>query len=212
MAFTGWPKEAIDFFVGLEADNSKDYWQSNKAVYESAVRAPMDALLAALAKDFGETKVFRPYRDVRFSRDKTPYKTNLAATLSRGGYLSFSADGLSAAAGYWQMATDQLDRYRRAVDDETSGVAIQRLVDSARRKGMEAGGHGELRRAPKGYPADHPRIELLRAKGLTVWQSWAAGSWLSTAEPKKRVAAFFRAARPMTSWLDEHVGPSTVVD
>src|SRR6187397_607378 len=104
MAFRGWPAEAIEFYEGLEADNSKAYWQDHKTVYEEKVRGPMEALLRELAPEFGEGKIFRPYRDVRFSRDKSPYKTNIAATVSEGGYISFSADGLGVGTGYYMMA------------------------------------------------------------------------------------------------------------
>src|SRR2546421_12966391 len=85
MVFRGWPAEAIEFYEGLEADNSKTYWQENKAVYEELVRGPMDTLLAELAPGYGEGRIFRPYRDVRFSKDKSPYKTAIAATLANGG-------------------------------------------------------------------------------------------------------------------------------
>ncbi|HEX4162146.1 MAG TPA: DUF2461 family protein, partial [Acidimicrobiales bacterium] len=75
MTFKGWPETALAFYEGLEADNSKTYWLDHKEVYERDVKAPMDALLAELTAEFGEPKLFRPYRDTRFSRDKSPYKT-----------------------------------------------------------------------------------------------------------------------------------------
>jgi uncharacterized protein (DUF2461 family) len=106
MAFGGWPAEAIEFYEGLEADNSKTYWQKNKAVYEELVRGPMDELLAELAPQYGEGRIFRPYRDVRFSKDKSPYKTAIAATLANGGYISFSAEGLGAGRGLYMPAPD----------------------------------------------------------------------------------------------------------
>ena len=93
MVFKGWPVEAVEFYEGLEADNTKVYWQEHKAVYEQCVKGPMEELLAELADEFGAGRIFRPYRDVRFSSDKTPYKLNCAANLP-GGYVSFSADGL----------------------------------------------------------------------------------------------------------------------
>src|SRR5256884_8720761 len=98
MAFGGWPAEAIEFYEGLEADNSKTYWQENKAVYEELVRGPMDALIAELAPEYGEGRIFRPYRDVRFSRDKSPYKTAIAATLANGGEIHLPPAGPGARA------------------------------------------------------------------------------------------------------------------
>jgi uncharacterized protein (TIGR02453 family) len=119
MAFRGWPVEAVEFYEGLQADNSKPYWQDHRDVYEHDVRAPMEQLLAELADEFGPGKLFRPYRDVRFSADKAPYKTNCAATLGRGmaqSYISFSADGLSAGGGLYMPDPATLQRYRTAVE------------------------------------------------------------------------------------------------
>jgi uncharacterized protein (TIGR02453 family) len=208
MAFKGWPAEALEFFDGLEADNSKAYWQDHKETYERCVRAPMDALLAELAPTYGEGKVFRPYRDVRFSKDKSPYKTNIAATLAHGPYLSLSAEGLSAGAGYYMMEPDQLARYREAVADDTSGAELVGIVATARRKGLEVNGHDELKTAPKGYPKDHPRIDLLRYKGLVTWRSWPVEPWLGTAKAKQRIVQFYDQSRPLLDWLDHNVGPS----
>lgn len=210
MAFRGWPAEAIEFYEGLEADNSKTYWNENKSVYENLVLAPMTELLKELAPEFGGSKVFRPYRDVRFSSDKAPYKTAIAATIEHGGYIQLSAAGLGAGSGMWMMAPDQLERYRRAVDAEASGQALSGVLSALRAKGIEAGGHDALKTAPKGYPKDHRRIELLRFKGVTSWQQWPAGPWLGKAGAKDRLAKFFRSSRPLNEWLDANVGPSTL--
>src|SRR4051794_17195907 len=165
MAFRGWQDEALEFFEGLEADNSKTYWQANKAVYETKVRAPMEELLAELELQYGEGRVFRPYRDIRFSKDKSPYKTNIAATLGEG-YVSLSADGLGAGCGMYQMAPDQLERFREAVASDKTGVELESIVATAKSKGIEVTAHDRLKTAPKGYPKDHPRIDLLQHKGL----------------------------------------------
>ena len=125
MTFTGWPVEAVEFYEGLEVDNSKAYWNEHKAVYETAVQAPMAALLADLADEFGEGKIFRPYRDVRFSADKTPYKTSIAATVG-AGYVQLSADGLMAGAGMYHLASDQLDRYRQAAARQGTGTDLEK--------------------------------------------------------------------------------------
>jgi len=208
MAFKGWPVEALEFFEGLEADNSKTYWQANKSVYEQAVKAPMEALLFDLSKEFGEGKVFRPYRDVRFSADKSPYKTNIAATLSAGGYISLSATGLGAGSGMYMLAPDQLDRYREAVADDRTGGELATLVAAVRKKSIEVSAHDVLKTAPKGYPKDHPRIELLRQKGLITWKHWPVGAWLGTRQAKTRVVEFLRASRPVNDWLAANVGPA----
>jgi uncharacterized protein (TIGR02453 family) len=209
MAFSGWPAEAVEFYQGLAADNSKTYWTAHKAVYDQCVYAPMAELVAELADDFGTARIARPYRDVRFSADKSPYKTAIYATLERGGYINFSADGLTAGLGYYMMAPDQLDRYRRAVDDDRSGAALVAIVERLAAERIDVGGSTSLKSAPKGYPKDHPRIDLLRHKDLIAWRRWPVGAWLGTRAAKKRVVHFLRAAAPLQAWLDDHVGAST---
>jgi len=210
MGFRGWPAEAIEFYEGLEADNSKTYWNENKSVYDNCVLRPMTELLADLAPEFGASKLFRPYRDVRFSADKAPYKTTIAATLELGGYIQLLAAGLAAGCGMWMMAPDQLERYRKAVSTETTGQSLAELLAALRAAGMQAGGHDELKTAPKGYPKDHPRIELLRYKGVTAWQQWPPGPCLGKPSAKDRVVKFFRTSAPLNDWLEANVGPSTL--
>jgi uncharacterized protein (TIGR02453 family) len=206
MGFSGFPVEAVEFFEGLEADNSKSYWQAHKAIYDAAVKAPMEALV----NELGGGKIFRPNRDIRFSADKSPYKTNIAATLANGGYVSLSADAFGVGTGMYVMAPDQLERYRQAVDAEASGAALGKLVAAVRKKGIEVNAHDALKSAPKGYAKDHPRIELLRLKGLITWREWPVDAWLGTKEPKARVVKFLRDSTPISAWLDDHVGPSTM--
>ncbi len=107
--FEGFPEEALVFYEGLEADNTKAYWTDHKHVYDRAVRAPLDALLADLAPEFCPAQVFRPYRDVRFSKDRTPYKTHAAAVVETDGslYVQLGAEGLYVGGGYWHTASDQ---------------------------------------------------------------------------------------------------------
>jgi uncharacterized protein (TIGR02453 family) len=206
VAFRGWPSEALEFYEGLEADNSKAYWLAHKDVYDRQVYAPMADLLEELRPEFGEGKVFRPYRDVRFSADKSPYKAAVAASLSGGGYIQLSASGLAAGSGMYMMAPDQLDRYRRAVADDATGGRLQRLKADIEREGIEVSGHESLKTAPRGYPKDHPRVDLLRSKGLVAWRQWPVAAWLGTAGAKKRLVDFLHAARPLVDWLDTHVG------
>jgi uncharacterized protein (TIGR02453 family) len=211
MAFSGWAGEALAFYEGLEADNSKSYWTSHKAVYDSAVHAPMAELVEELSVELGpeyggEAKIFRPYRDIRFSSDKTPYKTQIGATVGRSSYVQLSADGLGTGAGMWHLEPDQLARYRAAVADDHRGSRLVEVIAGIEKAGHEVHGHDSLKSAPRGYPADHPRVELLRHKGLTAWQHWPPGPWLATAEAKDRVLAFQRTAAPLVDWLREAVG------
>jgi uncharacterized protein (TIGR02453 family) len=207
MTFQGWPVEAIEFFERLEDDNTKAFWTEQKHVYEQCVKAPMVALLAELEDKWGEGKVFRPYRDVRFSKDKTPYKTNIAATMTRGGYVSLSADGFSTGTGYYMMAKDQLAKFRAAIDDKT-GRQLERTVTKLADAGIEVTAHDTLKTAPRGYSVDHPRIALLRMKGCIAWRQWDIGPWLDTSQPKDRVVALLDAAKPLVKWLDTNVGPT----
>jgi uncharacterized protein (TIGR02453 family) len=203
MPFTGWPVEAVEFYAGLEADNSRTYGHEHKAVYDRCVKAPMEALLAELG-DGG--RIFRPNRDVRFSKDKSPYKLNCAAHLPSGGYVSLSADGLFVGSGLYMPDASALRRFRAAVDDDRSGVELVSIVDALRRGGYEVGAHEVLKSAPRGFPADHPRIDLLRHKGVVMSKSWPVGAWLGTRKAKDRVVTALEAARPLRDWLAEHGG------
>jgi uncharacterized protein (TIGR02453 family) len=207
MSFSGWPEEALDFYDGLAADNSKTYWTAHKNLYDTKVLRPMSELLEELAPEFGETKIFRPYRDVRFSKDKTPYKTHIGAMVG-SGYIQLSAEGLAAGQGMYGMAPDQLGRYRDAVAAERSGGDLTRAIAAVERHDIDVHGRDVLKTAPRGYPADHPRIGLLRYKGIVAWQQWPVEPWLETAAAKDRVAGFLRATRPLTTWLEANVGPS----
>jgi uncharacterized protein (TIGR02453 family) len=211
MAFKGWPDTALAFYEGLEADNSKAYWLDHKEVYERDVKAPMDALLAELQAEFGEPKLFRPYRDTRFSRDKSPYKTAIAARIG-AGYVQFSADGLFAGSGMYHMLPDQLARFRKAVDADKSGKKLEQVVATVTKSGLDVHAPEELKTAPKGYAKEHPRIDLLRMKGLVAARSWEPGAWLRTAGAKTRVVEVLRATKPLLTWLEANVGPSTEPD
>jgi uncharacterized protein (TIGR02453 family) len=206
MAFKGWSAQAIEFFEDLEEDNSKTYWHAHKTVYEEAVRRPMEQLLADLEPQFGAGKIFRPYRDVRFSADKSPYKTTIAATLEAGGYVQFSAGGLGAGSGRYVMATDELERFRGAVADDRTGAQLADLVAALRQDGVDVVSHGELKIAPRGYPKDHARVDLLRLKGLVSWKDWPVETAL-TPGAKELLVAFLCASAPINAWLDDHVGP-----
>ncbi|MFJ6621686.1 DUF2461 domain-containing protein [Kitasatospora sp. NPDC091335] len=208
MTFNGWPAEALDFYEHLEADNSKTFWQAHKEQYDDAVRAPMELLLAELEPEFGPGRIFRPNRDVRFSADKSPYKTHIGAHLEAGGYIQLSADGLACGNGMYQLAPDQLDRYRAAVAEDVGGAELERVIARVERAGPRVAGRDSLKSAPRGYPRDHPRIGLLRHKGLVAWQEWEPEKWLGTRAARTRITGFLRASQPLRDWLDDHVGPS----
>ncbi len=205
--FAGFPEQALVFYEGLEADNTKAYWSDHKAVYDRAVRAPLDALLAELAPEFGAAKVFRPYRDVRFSTDKTPYKTHAAAVVEGDGslYVQLGADGLFVGGGFWHTESDQVQRLRAAVDDDLSGRQLQAVLDGL--AGWELMGE-RLKRMPKPYTADHPRADLLLHKSLAAGLRLEPAEWLHTPECVERVADAWRTVQPLNAWLAQHVGPT----
>ena len=165
----------------------------------------MTELTEELAGEFGEPKLFRPYRDVRFSHDKSPYKTHIGAVIGGTGYVQLSAEGLGAGAGMWEMSPDQLARYREAVAADRTGAELERITARIEKAGLDIHGHGVLKSAPRGYPADHPRIALLRYKGLTAWQQWPVEPWLETAAAKDRIVDFLRTTSPLCSWLTANV-------
>jgi uncharacterized protein (TIGR02453 family) len=206
VTFTGFGDGAVEFYDGLIADNSKAYWTDQRAVYEADVRAPMLALLADLEPEFGPGKIFRPYRDVRFSHDKTPYKTHCGATAGPF-YVQVGADGLTAAGGYYRMAPDQVARYRTAVDDERRGADLEKRLAALTAEGLEVAGE-TLKTAPRGFDRDHPRIDLLRHKGLYAWREWEPDDVLHEPGAEDRVARTWRLLRPLVEWLADHVGPS----
>jgi uncharacterized protein (TIGR02453 family) len=164
----------------------------------------MEALLAELEDEFGAGKVFRPNRDVRFSADKSPYKLNCAAHLP-GGYLSLSADELFVGSGLHMPAPDDLKRYRAAVDAARTGGELEEIVGALRKAKYDVGAHESVKTAPRGYDKDHPRIELLKLKGITMSKAWPVGGWLGTRRAKDRVVTTLRAARPLNEWIAEHV-------
>ena len=211
--FEGWPKPALQFFHGLKRDNSKAYFEAHRSVYEVQVRQPMEALLSELERDLGsdvEVKIFRLNRDLRFSPDKRPYKEHLGAYLSStragGLYLQISDDGLYTAIGAHEMAADQLTRFRDAVLGK-EGEKLARIVATLQKDGYQVT-EPSFKRVPAGYPADHPRGELLRCRGLMASRNWKPGPWLQTVEAKQRVRDAIKASKPLTGWLDTHVGPS----
>jgi uncharacterized protein (TIGR02453 family) len=209
VTFSGWPASALSFYAGLEADNSKSYWNEHKAVYEADVLAPMNALLADLAGEFGEGRIFRPYRDIRFSADKSPYKTTIAAVLPRAGFVQLSAAGLDVGRGAHGFAPDQLERFRMAVADDRHGVELQGLIADAQSHGIQVSATERLKNAPRGYPNDHPRVDLLRCKDLVARKQWPDSEWLHTSAAETRIVTVLRLLQPFGDWLETRVGPSS---
>ena len=214
MAFSGFPIEAFDFFARLELDNSRTFWLANKSVYESAVKVPFIELSDAVEPRFGALRRFRPYRDVRFSKDKTPYKTAAgAAGESDGGsayYAQVSSEGLFVGCGMYSMGSDQLERFRSSIDNAKLGAGIAKIVESLRSDGYDVASMDALKTAPRGYAIGHPRIDLLRMKGLTMGKTFPLAKWMHTPKALERIIGVWDDALPMNTWLDRHVGASAI--
>jgi uncharacterized protein (TIGR02453 family) len=214
--FRGFPSELFVFFEELERDNSKSFWNAHKAEWEKHVRDPMRALLAELAEEFGPLRMFRPNRDVRFSKDKSPYKLWAGATSESravggiGYYIEVSVTRLITGFGAMVMARDQLERFRAAIDDEQSGQAFEKLHHQLASESipLSPGIDPPLKTGPRGYPPDHPRAELLRWKGAAVVQEYDRAAWMHTPEALEGVRTVWRSAAPLKAWLDAHVGAS----
>jgi uncharacterized protein (TIGR02453 family) len=213
MAFRGFPAEGIEFYEQLEADNSRSFWQANKHRFDECVKQPMTELTESL-EEFGPFHMFRPHNDVRFSKNKPPYKTHQGAYgESEGGagyYVQFSATGLMVGAGYYAMAKDQLVRFRTAIDADATGAELAALAADAERRRYTIDAIDSLKTAPRGYPKDHPRIELLRRKGLIAVKVFGTPKWIHTAGAATRIRDTWDGAADLCAWLDAHVGPSTL--
>jgi uncharacterized protein (TIGR02453 family) len=214
MSFEGFPDEGLVFYEGLEADNSKTYWTRNRPVYEGSVRAPVQALLDELADEFGTPKLFRPHRDVRFSNDKTPYKTHQGAVVHREGrgagawYVQVSADGLMVAGGAWRLESDQVARYRRAVADDVQGARLRAEVDRLTAAGWTVDGE-RLVRLPAGFEVDDDRADLLRYRSLHAAKRWEPADWLHDRRALDQVRTCWRDVASLNDWLADNVGATT---
>jgi uncharacterized protein (TIGR02453 family) len=214
-AFAGFPPEAFAWFTGLEADNTRRWFDAHRETYDSAVRGAFEAMMDELADDLeGQVKVFRQHRDLRFSPDKSPYKTRTygvifdrpdgAPTL----YAQLSATGLFAGTGYYVLASDQLARFRDAVADDATGPELEAAVAATEGAGVETFGEA-LKTAPRGYPRDHPRIRLLRHKSLIGGARLDPGpDGIGRDAALDHARSTWRACEPICAWLAANVGPS----
>ncbi|HEX8085741.1 MAG TPA: DUF2461 domain-containing protein [Solirubrobacteraceae bacterium] len=216
MSFAGFPPAAFAWFAGLEADNTREWFAAHRSTYESAVRGPLEDLLEQLCDVYGgRVKMFRQHRDVRFSRDKSPYKTTTyGVILDRPSslaalYAQLSAEGLFAGTGYYMLAAAQLDRFRSAVASDVAGPRLEAAVFAVREAGVETFGE-TLKTAPRGCPRDHPRAELLRHKSLVAGARLSPGrTGIPRASALRHARSVWDACEPLNAWLDEHVGSPT---
>lgn len=204
MSFNGFPVAALDFYDDLEMDNTRSFWEANKAVYADSVAAPMKALTSALEPEFGAPKVFRPYRDVRFAKDKTPYKIHQGAFVpaapATGWYVEVSARGVRTGAGFYDADSARLAAFRDAIVDDKSGPQLKRILAKIEKAGFEVSG-AQLKTAPRGYDKEHPRIDLLRHKQLFAGRLIGFEPVIHTAGLADLVRDDWRALKPLIDWL-----------
>ncbi len=220
MAFSGFTDETVPWFEGLMVNNSRDYFLANRKVYDRSVRGPLTELLFDLSVRIGgEPKHFRQNRDIRFSTDKSPYKSNSSGLLinvpgtSAVYYVSVSADGIHAATGYHQMSQDQLIRYRKslttAVGAFERGAHLRDILGVLGKHSLTVD-TDSLSGLPRGIQKDSLNIDLVRYKTLTASKflepekmndssvlDWICEAWSDSGELNK--------------WLDENVGAAISV-
>jgi uncharacterized protein (DUF2461 family) len=202
VAFTGFPDEAFAFFEAVAADPSWETVDARRALHERAVRLPMDELTKELAPEFGAAKVYNLHRSPDLWSTQYAY-VSLVDTIVLG--VSVSLDGLAVEGGWLYSSSDQVERYRRAVAGPAGGE-LDRMLRALREAGYELLGV-TLTSAPRGYPRDHPRIDLLRHRSLVATRGLGRKPWLHTPEAAERVRAEWRRLLPFTDWLLPHVGP-----
>jgi uncharacterized protein (TIGR02453 family) len=207
----GFRAAAMRFFRDLEDDNSREFWLANADTYEREVKQPMLALLESLPERYQPFRLYRMNRDLRFTKDKSPYKLQQGAiSEAEGGdyYLHVDGTGLLAAAGADQLEPDQLERYRAAVDDGRKGKALERILADLQQQEVGTGmGVPALKTAPRGYAKDHPRIALLRRKGLVGSRTLTGAPLRDGDRVREFVVETFTACEPLVGWLAKHVGP-----
>lgn len=208
--FQGIPVGAFSFYAELEDNNNREWWLEHKDSYNSLVRDPLTALLAELEPRFGPGKVFRPNRDIRFSPDKSPYKTAQGAFASTvegvGYYLQVGADGLLVGGGYHSHSPAQLARFRNSVDASGTGEALQHIVHAVAAAGFAVEGE-RLKTVPRGYDREHPRAELLKHKSLSAGMDLGQPDWLDSPAAAREIAALWDQLRPLVDWVSHHAAP-----
>ena len=204
-----WPPAALEFLRDLEANNDRDWFKANRARYDEYLLTPARELAERLGH-LGEPHFFRPYNNLRF-RPGPPIKEHLGVAIgysaTGGFYFDLSLDGLLVGGGLYHPESDQLERFRKAIDDDRKAAAFERSVARAERAELSLS-EPELKRAPRGYPADHARLARLRLKRMVVSRRHPLEPWLHEPLCDQVIRSELDAARPLVTWIAETVGPS----
>jgi uncharacterized protein (TIGR02453 family) len=230
-SFTGFRPEAIQFLADLTANNERAWFQPRKAEYERLLKEPMEELCVALEAEFRGRDIplhadaarspFRIYRDTRFSKDKSPYKTHVAASFAwagdgidsatgrshtesvhaSGGYFHLQPGEIYVGGGVWHPDKEWITAFRERVADDYDG--FRDLVDAPAFKGTfgDVGDDGEsLKRVPAGFPPDHPAANILRLKNVTFGRRLSDAEAMSPDLPVV-IADSFAVGTPLMRYL-----------
>jgi uncharacterized protein (TIGR02453 family) len=223
--FSGFDRDAIQFFHELGHEMNRDWFEANKDRYKERWVLPMTALLeqvsSAIASAYkprkvGAPKLFRIHRDVRFSKDKTPYKTHASGMLPLhakrpidGGatalYLHLGADEEYVGAGIYFFDDKQLPRWRKLVAAPKTGAELVKLVGKLRKAGYTVGGHEDYKKVPKGFAPDHPRAEYLKMRGLTVGFPEIPRGLVHKPAFAQWLIKHAKASAPLVAWMSKNL-------
>lgn len=206
--FAGWPPGAYDVLLRLDGEPGEDVRRACRRDRERLVRAPMIDLFHDLAD---ADPAYEDFHVWGYS-GKLPYgwqHQNGIVVFARNVELSlsFDLDGLSVAGGWGWGTSDQLARYRAAVADPEHGPVLERIVIALLAEGFELSERRRMKRPPRGFAPDHPRIELLLQRELRLHKPLDGEEWVHTAAAFDHVRAAWDRFRPLTDWLTIHVSP-----
>lgn len=221
MPFAGFPKSGLAFFRELAAHNNRDWFEAHRAAWDGEIVPAMIVLCAALKARLADVlpglqlvprvggSVQRLTRDIRFSRDKSPHHLHAAALLWEGEdknaspaiYLAISPEQVLVSGGIWIFEEGQLDRFRKRLVSGEPATRLDEALAAAAKEGLAPGAQEKLPRPPRGIPAEHPRAELGKHKGLVVTKAMKPQAWLHTEEAVDKLATAARAYAPLHAWL-----------
>ena len=224
-AFQGFPKQGLRFLTQLGKNNDREWFAKHKDEYEEFLLEPAMDFVVALGQ---ELKKFAPgvkadpringsiqriYRDTRFSKDKTPYKTHLAMGFPIGAkrgegpsfYIYLTPKGVGMGGGWYMFDKPTMLRYRALVDDDKRGVALAKAVATVRKNGLALEG-ANYKRVPPPFPQDHVRADLLKHGGIYAWGEHKVPAELHTAKFPAWCAREMKKTKPLLDWLLESLG------
>ena len=229
-AFAGFPAETLQFLRDLEAHNEREWFQANKARYERDLLGPAVDFVTAVGSGLQRTQpeiqidtrtngqgvLMRIYRDVRFSKDKSPYKTAVSGVfndgqgkkMTRPGFgFYLTKNGMELMAGMFGFDKAQLEAFRTAVDDEQSGLGLQAALAEIEAKAAYDIVGEQVVRVPAGFAAEHPRADLLRYKGLYASPREVLPPALVTSpQLVPAVLVHYEVMAPLYNWLERVMG------